>query len=58
MEKILNKFQKDFLKTLGKTELSKFFIWSGGTVRNKEKVRKIKKFFKEEAKNFLRKKLK
>lgn len=31
MQEILNNFQKDFLKILGKTELSKFFIWSGGT---------------------------
>lgn len=31
MAKILSPFQKNFLKELGKSELSTFFIWSGGT---------------------------
>lgn len=31
MQEVLNNFQRDFLKTLGKTELSRYFLWSGGT---------------------------
>ncbi len=31
MPKILNRFQRKALREIGKSELSRFFIWSGGT---------------------------
>lgn len=31
MNEILNNFQKEILKEIGKSELSQYFIWSGGT---------------------------
>ena len=31
MPEILTPFQKDTLKEMGKSELARFFVWSGGT---------------------------
>lgn len=39
MAKILNNFQKKFLKEIGNSKLSKYFIWSGGTVLSYQYLR-------------------
>lgn len=44
MVKILTNFQKEFLKELGKSELSKYFIWSGGTALSWKYLRHRKSY--------------